>query len=550
EFVRILDDPMGKVAVETLSGQQVQGPDFGNAYSAAAIEGQKFEDLNFNGSRDPGETGLNGVKIEVYAESSGLIFRASTETHDMDLDGNGSIDPETERGWYRLVFEPDNGSENILREVIPEGYNQTLPNTPRPVATHSQHSSFLPDFPDTEQEGDFETHQILAVDLNKDGAADYLYSGEYDPDASAEPTREVIQVLLNDGNGLFNDPDDQFLSLVALVKHEFETTDRVTGLAAGDFDGDTNIDFAALEANSANLLLYKGDGTGTFTENGTTGRGQQAGPGVLFSGDLDNDGDTDLVAFNEGAVAALLNDGAGNFSVAGSDFGVGSLGAPRDGALTDLNGDGFADLAASQSHFSNDGLFVMLNLGVDGGNVWQGFAEPTFVSYVIETNDFGPVAVGNFDADPDVEIVGGKSDAEVVIMDNDGAGVFSIVKTATAGLDFVSDLDVLDDNMDGNFDIVVVGDEDGFDTLHENGRILRGDGQGNFTLADPFFNFLSNRIQVEEFNRDGIPDIGFHSDRSQAIGFYEFLQPRYTIEADIGDTVKGVDFGNYPLGNR
>jgi len=71
------------------------------------IHGQKFHDFNANGVRDAGEPGLNGVRINLFDDQFNLVD--SVLTMDMDVDGNMTIDPETERGlyWFTNVLPGD-----------------------------------------------------------------------------------------------------------------------------------------------------------------------------------------------------------------------------------------------------------------------------------------------------------------------------------------------------------------------------------------------------------------------------------------------------------
>ncbi len=70
----------------------------------AKIEGQKFQDTNANGVRDPGETGINGWLIAaVDLNGAQQSIAAAQLTHDIDLNGDQVIDPETESGLY--VFD-------------------------------------------------------------------------------------------------------------------------------------------------------------------------------------------------------------------------------------------------------------------------------------------------------------------------------------------------------------------------------------------------------------------------------------------------------------
>ncbi|MEO8497104.1 MAG: SdrD B-like domain-containing protein, partial [Planctomycetota bacterium] len=75
---------------------------FGNQYEGyGSIHGQKFEDLNGNGSQDAGELGLDGWTIVLRGtdDSHNEVSRSVT-TMSMDLNGDGTIDAETERGMY------------------------------------------------------------------------------------------------------------------------------------------------------------------------------------------------------------------------------------------------------------------------------------------------------------------------------------------------------------------------------------------------------------------------------------------------------------------
>ena len=67
--------------------------------SNSEIHGQKWSDLDGNGERDAGEPGLNGWEIQLF---DGPLLVATQTTADIDVDANGTINPETERGLYRF----------------------------------------------------------------------------------------------------------------------------------------------------------------------------------------------------------------------------------------------------------------------------------------------------------------------------------------------------------------------------------------------------------------------------------------------------------------
>ena len=109
----------------TLVGNQgLTGYDFGN-YQLATIEGRKFHDLNADGTHNPGEPYLNGWTIQLVT-ADGVVW-ATAVTRDVDRNGDGQIDPETETGWYTFTdIVPAPGYE--LQEVTQDGWMQSAPN--------------------------------------------------------------------------------------------------------------------------------------------------------------------------------------------------------------------------------------------------------------------------------------------------------------------------------------------------------------------------------------------------------------------------------------
>ncbi|MDP6542587.1 MAG: SdrD B-like domain-containing protein [Phycisphaerae bacterium] len=104
----------------TLSGgDDLADRDFGNT-RPASVSGQKFDDFNANGLRDPGEPGLDGCTIELVDATTGLVVDTAVTTS-IDLDESGDIDPESESGLYSFT---------VLNPVpVPvESYTSTIDN--------------------------------------------------------------------------------------------------------------------------------------------------------------------------------------------------------------------------------------------------------------------------------------------------------------------------------------------------------------------------------------------------------------------------------------
>ena len=83
----------------------------------STVTGQKYEDLNGNGQKDPNEVGLNDWTIALVSETN---VRTEQTTADVDLNSDGQIDPSTERGIF--VFNDVTAGAYLVEEVAQEGW--------------------------------------------------------------------------------------------------------------------------------------------------------------------------------------------------------------------------------------------------------------------------------------------------------------------------------------------------------------------------------------------------------------------------------------------
>lgn len=166
--------------------------------------------------------------------------------------------------------------------------------------------------------------------------------------------------------------------------------DNPTNLVAGDLDGDGDPDLVACHYNRSLVTILLNDGGGTFA---LAPAGPLAGVAFPISAELgsfntNQDGWTDLVvvgysSYFQNTAFVLLGDGAGGFHLSTS-FGIGATGEiGRKVAVGDYDGDARDDLAFA------------------GGQVWLGRGDGTFsagIALPLSSQAFDVVA-GDFDGD-------------------------------------------------------------------------------------------------------------------------------------------------------
>lgn len=192
--------------------------------------------------------------------------------------------------------------------------------------------------------------------------------------------------------------------------------DEVNAIALGDLDGDGDVDIVlahcgAPDAIWLNASGLQGSALGTFIDSGQYFGNETTNDAAL--GDVDSDGDLDLVLARYGGDSALLlNDGIGHFTVSAQQLSATSVDAV---AFGDLDGDGDLDLfLANRAH--------PVRLNVDGAGTFVASGTLTLPDQV------GAVALGDVDGDGDLDAFlgrGGEADYANAVWLNDGTGVFT-----------------------------------------------------------------------------------------------------------------------------
>ncbi|MBN1851537.1 MAG: VCBS repeat-containing protein [Pirellulales bacterium] len=204
--------------------------------------------------------------------------------------------------------------------------------------------------------------EVIAIDIDGDG----------DLDAAVNPwSGDSWRVWLNNGSG-------------DLSSDSYVLANRSRGAALGDLDGDGDAD-AFVAGSEEYRAVYFGNQPGQPllgpVEYDDPDDNQAHASKPVALGDIDNDGDLDVLSATDGIDRWWMNDGSGTLTIGASYDRIDS----NDVALGDLNGDGQLDVVVAD----RDGIS---RLYVDGA--------PT---QLLETGQTWGVAIGDLDGDSDMD---------------------------------------------------------------------------------------------------------------------------------------------------
>ena len=338
------------------------------------------------------------------------------------------------------------------------------------------------------------------IDPEGNGGSGSLFASPVDA-AQAGTSHNRVVAADFDGNGSVDLATERSVSFndgtgTAFINPVVIATGATGFMDAGDIDGDGDIDIVA-PTNSGDIRILRNNGNGTFAAPVTV-----SFSGTIFSassvtlGDFDGDGDLDAAAtvgFGVGTVAILTNDGAGNFSASAS-FATNSNSGSSDVEAADIDADGDLDLLVSKNFLQSD-IVVLRNNGSGSfsniGTVTVGGA-PTSVT------------TGDVTGDGNLDIVAGIAGGISVAAGNgDGTFVTPASFSGPAFFQDANDVGIADFDNDGDNDIVNIA----FSSRLE---LYVNDGTGRFNsvfeFADPADGFGTD-LAIADFDNDGDPDV-------------------------------------------
>jgi hypothetical protein len=360
------------------------------------------------------------------------------------------------------------------------------------------------------------------------GAAEGCYSNYVrlaDLDGDAD-----LDIIFANGGGYFSRGGEEGLQPLAIYRNDGREADgapvftnvsdeavsgfqsRLRQVAVGDVDGDGDLDLYAPGSWGEVDALFINDGQGAFVDEAAERlpAGLASRAGATRFGDLDGDGDLDLVVtdwgqtppYTAGTAHLYVNDGSGHFSDATDQFpsapdGLGT--APVDADVLDVDNDADLDLILNNRDGRN---LLWLN---DGTGTFSDATEaqlpekPSAMSYDVEPCDV------DADGDLDLWVDNARLARAEQLLINDGAGRFSDesdqrIVGNPAGDD--NEINCADVDGDGDFDAVIAA-------LEGNDRVLLNDGRGYFTAkldAFPTLGDPSLSMELGDLDGDAVLD--------------------------------------------
>lgn len=414
---------------------------YGPGIAVGDIDGNGWDDFYVGGSSDnPGVFFMQQNDGSFTQDQSRFLQKEDVLYEDMgvlffDADGDGDLDLYMVSGSYEI---PDKHGISNDRFFLNDGKGMFA------------RANALP--------GDFTNGScVKAADFDGDGDLDLFVGGRV---VSAAYPKAPKSFIMRNDNGKFTDVTESFLPGI-------ENLGMITDALWTDFDSDGKPDLIVTGEWMPVTFLKN---TGNSFERVSTGiENRQGWWNSITSGDFDNDGDLDYVVGNLG-----LNS---NYAATPEE--------PMTLIAKDMDQNGSMDATVFCYMTGDDGIRKAYPIASRDDLVGQVVSMrkkfPTYTSYgLADMNDLWN------ESDKQGAIVLKANEMRTSYIENKGNGKFEMralpreAQQAPVYGSLATDLDA-----DGNFDVLLVGNDYGMDPYsgrHDafTGLYLKGDGKGNF----------------------------------------------------------------------
>ena len=367
------------------------------------------------------------------------------------------------------------------------------------------------------------------ADLNGDGTLDLVVSAYVNRELPSRTYQQFINVTL--GN-----PDGTFGEATTVAELPAGNNSKFNTLRVADFDNDGHFDILTADRQTSTMYFLRGNGEGDFEDAAVTTLATN-----LYnfkSVDLDQDGNFDIVGMSstQREFGYMLGLGDGSFddfvTIYGDPAGpLIPLGAERNYAVSDMDGDGDVDVVLSE--YRERQIRVLSNDGALDFSV-AATLDAVYPFRPGATNVVFAVFAGDFNGDNHADFAYGSlrglsgSAGGLGVYLGDGSGTdFVYQDGADAIVDYPNNAagngDPVDIDNDGDLDIVIASSRGGRSSDGQMPSVLINRGDGTFStqnltvpaFGESSYEFTNNEanakgVLVGDYNQDGLPDISIY----------------------------------------